>query len=405
MLPPATWRPSVRAYWEGSLCRARSAGYASTQFWTSPSRHVSLLRPGLCLALLLACGGAAPARAIGLDTYVGAFGGQSNSVVPGCTTFSLPPGHTQLFGASSGVFVPVPGLATCSVAGQFDLQTAPTGPLADGTSLNTAFNSGANTLDGSSSASANYGRLASAASAAFGGASNGLIVKGAEAYGLFTDTLTFTSPSVAAGAFGTVLLTFSIDGLLTYSTAAPGTSGTGNVQLSWAKTGGGLGDAAGVTLNATVTSPVALPSVVVASGNSLAGITQAAGSVAIDADLKTVPIPFLFGSAFDLALGLQAWAQPGPDGTINASFGSTALLSAIEVFGPGGAPVTDFAIGAGSGSLYTATGVVPVPEPSVLALLLLAGLGFAARPGARRAASRSPCRGNACQVRSQPSAQ
>jgi hypothetical protein len=61
-----------------------------------------------------------------------------------------------------------------------------------------------------------------------------------------------------------------------------------------------------------------------------------------------------------------------------------AVLTRIDVFDANGAPIGDFKIDAASGSIYSANGVSPVPEPAPLAafltgLAVLAGMSHRLR--------------------------
>ena len=296
------------------------------------------------------------ANAANLEVFVGAYGGQSAG--PGCSTYSLPSNHSPYFGASNGVFVPVPGLAPCGVAGSNVAATSASGPLSNSNAINTSFNAGTNTVTGSTSASAQYGLLTSTSDLSFTGASNGNLVKGSEGYGIFADTLTVTSGSAANGSAGQIRFTYQLTGSM-QMTGSSIFSGTGDVGLWYRFNNGVNAPFFSTVLHSQVTNSAFTPSVILGTGNTMSGITTAAGSLSVNASMITVLLPFTFGSAFDFSTGLQTYAQPGSGNTIDMSL-FTAYLAGIEVRS-GGTPV-GFNVSAQSGTTYGLNGaVVPIP--------------------------------------------
>jgi hypothetical protein len=113
----------------------------------------------------------------------------------------------------------------------------------------------------------------------------------------------------------------------------------------------------------------------------------------------TFGIPIAFGVPTDITFGLWAGVLPSSsEGLLTPSAGEVEFLTSvkltgIEVLGPSGQPLDAFSIGSGSGSLYDRNGVVPVPEPGTLVLMIAGVLGLALLH-ARRARAGVPQRVN-----------
>jgi hypothetical protein len=111
-------------------------------------------------------------------------------------------------------------------------------------------------------------------------------------------------------------------------------------------------------------------------------------------DFTGDPIAFTFGDPVSFgaqlstsvavtcaALGVGLQCLDWHNGVATSDFYSTAVLSGIRVIDSNGHPNTDFSILSASGTRYSATGVLPVPEPASVILL---GSGFATVVAERR---------------------
>jgi hypothetical protein len=304
-----------------------------------------------------------------------AVGGQSMVAGFSCATFG-PATAALSFFINVSVGVPTDGLAPCGIAGGYRTTTAALGPISDTTSINTSFNTlPVNTFVGSASANAQSGTVGAEAHGTFTGPGNGLIVKGTTSYGLFNESLTASSPLVAASGPGTIRLTFTVDGSL--SIVGPGTA---DVEFNYSlNTGPSL-----ILMRAQANSAVSVPFAIAGTGAPLTGFTAVPGSFAGSGSIDTFDLPFVWGNAFDLKFGVLASALPATGATTDINFASTATLTGIQLFS-NGQPVTNFTLASGSGTPYDANGVHPVPEPSTSALALV-GFAAIAAAGNRRGA-------------------
>lgn len=323
------------------------------------------------------------ASAVIVETYTQVVGGQS-----ACSTFVIAPPVLSRFGAF-GSGLPQGGLAACGVAGGFNLVTAPGGALNDTTSLGPTFITsgfGSGTFQGSASAKAKYGIIGAQGIASFTGATDSNTMIGADAYGRFSEALSFDPDATHPfGSVGFTQLQITIDGALTFTSLGAPSSGQGRIDLSYVQGSGPIFDifsanaGAGGTYAASATSDV--------SGFVTTIVPGVSESVSGNATVNTFLLPFLYGTPFDFDLGLLVAAGPRTQSEVDASFLATAFLSGISVFDQSGAHVNNFSITSGSGTFYDANGVhltasepgsTQVPEPTMLSLfafgLLLPGL-------------------------------
>lgn len=315
--------------------------------------------------LFLVVGATVPGRApaVSVETFVIAVGGQSQ-VGPGltCTTFGpASPGIAFFANATPGV--PIDGLGPCGVAGLFRTTTlASDGPLSDATSLSTAF--AENTFAGNSLALARTGSVLAEAHATFTGPSNSQTVEGAAAYGVATDRLTATSPSVAAGAPGSIRLRFTVDGALSIAGPTP-VGGTADVEINYSVAGG----PSFVLMRAQASRSDVVPFAITGTGAPLTGFNLEPGSFSGVGEVGSLALPIIWGSPFDFKFGVLTGAIPGTGATADVDFTRGATLTGIELFA-NGVPVQDFSIASESGTAYGANGV---PEP-LSGVMLAAGV-------------------------------
>lgn len=301
------------------------------------------------IAMMVTLGCATPGFATpSLDTFVLTVGGVSIPGPPGCTSFVTPASMSDFFG-DYGVGVPVGGLDVCGVPGGFDELTSPTGPLSDERSLDNSWIGG--TFGGTSSVVANYGRLDAQAQSDYAGDTSSLTVTGAEAFAIAADGFTITAPGIADGLSGTVVFRTTVTGGL--STSGPGSAG---LRLDYHVNAG----AAVSMLRSSVSGAASLPSLASIGGVGLAGFTRTPGVLSGSGEVATAPIPIVFGTRFEYRHGLLAYAVPTLTASVQSDF--AAAITAIEVKGPGGQTVSDFAITSDSGTVYGQGGVVAVGD-------------------------------------------
>lgn len=283
-----------------------------------------------------------------LDTFVLSVGGVSVPGPAGCTSFVTPSSLISFFG-DYGVGLPVGGLTVCGIPGGVDEQTSPTGPLSDERSLVNTWSSGA--FNGTSSVTANYGRLSSQAQANYVGDTSALTVTGAEGFTIAADGFTITSPSFANGQAGTIVFRTTVNGGL--STTGPATAG---LRLDYHVNAG----AAVSMLRASVNGAASLPAIASIGSVGIAGFTRTPGNLGGSGEVVTAAIPIVFGTRFEYRLGLLTYAVPTLTSQVQSNF--AAAITAIEVKGPGGVTVSDFAVTSDSGTAYGAGGVVAVGD-------------------------------------------
>jgi hypothetical protein len=331
----------------------------------------------LCTALawvILMLGGVMVAPVVAgssLETLVLAAAGESTY-----TTYGPPTGFYPGMFFNPGVYIPAIGLAPASVAGSFRIQDASAGPISDSTALGTTtFNSGYSTFAGSAVANAQYGQVGAGAHAVFSGIVDPSVVKGTEAYSIYHESFTPTSPTVANGINGWIQLHFAVDGTLTGN----GSDVEINLQHNMATS------SADYLLMRAGVSPGGASFLNTPLGTIPPGFTVGPNSVSGSGVLDSVWLPVVYGTEFDFTFGMLAIASPPSGSTADSNFAMTARLSGIDLYDSSGQAVTNFVITSGSGTHYDANGVdlSSVPEPASLTMALigagLAGLGLTLR--------------------------
>jgi PEP-CTERM motif len=319
------------------------------------------------LALLLLAAAAAPqAHGQSLRAYAGAVAGQISG--PGnCGTYA--PSIPEW--SNAGLTVPLGGITACGWAGGEDDRRGAHGPV---TATQSASGPAVNgTYDGSASARADYGALGVAARGLMtGGINGGQTAHQSAGFASFSDQLTFTSPLVAEGQSMQLLFGWTVSGSLSGQGVAP-YGQFANTVLSTRINGRDTSDDFGVLISGGG-NPFYSPVPRFAENGFTIANGQISGSGRVQSQfLYTVQA----GTAFTFEAALRSSVLPCCYGaTMSSDFLQSAHLSSIRVF-RNGTELADFSIDAASGSLYTAGGVVAVPEPGAGALAL-AGLAVVA---------------------------
>jgi hypothetical protein len=323
-----------------------------------------LLRLGLAFVLLVP---SAPVRAAPeVETFVLAVGGETRAVFPNpppfaCLTYMAAPPIQAFFGVH-GPFMPVDGLEPCNIAGGFELQSAPSGPIADSALLDVDFaNFNQNAFTGSADARAEHGLVGARSFGAFAGPASNLIVEGSAAFGKFRETFTITRPGIPNGSAGTLRMYFAIEGSLSVSGPPPFTS-AGDVEVAYQQDSGPVY----TLMRAQVTRSDLQPLLAVPTGfgtvfgpGEYGGFTLSAGTVSGSGEFATFPLSIVLGQPFDFALGVLAYSLPATGASVPVDFLGTARLSGIELLDAFSQPIDGFQIASGSGTLYSADGVAP----------------------------------------------
>ncbi|MHB8741674.1 MAG: VPLPA-CTERM sorting domain-containing protein [Sulfuricaulis sp.] len=321
----------------------------------------------LTMGVCLMGAAAGPACASNLQALAGAVGGQST-----CGTFSTPPPIGPLFGAIFSIGTTGNGISDCGLQGSIPDNTAASGPVTSTNSVSATVGGGPYT--GTSSASANYGTLNVAAHGVMGGITNTFGFSQSGGFGIFNDQLTFLSPTQTSGSAGSVVYTFTIGGALTTPVPNPPytAQNLGSLALKQDSFFQGNIFTANTFTGSTGT---------ILGNTSYPGFTMAAGSVKGSGQFSSVRVPFKWGTAANLTVGLAAVSFPATGSTLDAYL--NADLTGIALYDASGNPVSSFSINAASGSTYTAAGIVStVPLPTSVWLFGsgLAGLfGFTRR--------------------------
>ncbi len=323
---------------------------------------------GVSLAAISLC---ASASAASLDAYAGVIGGSGIGTVPGGCSNAPPPALS--FFSFTGLPWPVEGIAACGYSGSLDQVAAATGPLGLSKSLapvSLGSLPGSGTFDGTAQSSADYGRLGATAHAFIGtGRPGGNSMFQSIAAAKFSDTLTATSSLVAAASAGFVSYQFSVDGSMT-SLGAPEPFYFGETYMAL-----DLQHQGGPTyqvLNATVRRGGIGT---ISNRPPPAGWTTSEGSLIGGSTFFARDFPMVWGQAWDLKVGLVAWAY----GTADSNFLSTARLTGLTLYDANHNLVSEFSLSAASGTHY----VSAVPEPQTWALWLL-GLALVGGRAAHR---------------------
>jgi hypothetical protein len=215
--------------------------------------------------------------------------------------------------------------------------------------------------DGTAAAVASYGRLGASAHANIAAGVPGSPGALFESIGAarFSDSLTATSPQVASGTVGAVRYHFSVDGLST-SLGAPGPYLFGDtyVVLDVQQNTGPVYEVLNAHVGRGTTGTIS-------GGTPPAGWSSSMGSLGGSSTFFSLDLPITWGTAWDMKVGLMAWAY----GTADANFMSTAKLTGMTLFDASHSAVNTFSLTSASGTDY----VNSVPEPASV-LLMLAGL-------------------------------
>ena len=246
------------------------------------------------------------------------------------------------------------------------------GPLTSTNSVSATVGGGPYT--GTSSATSNYGTLSAAAHGTNLGVTNTLGFSQSGGFAIFNDELTFTSPTQTNGSSGSVVYTFTVDAALTTPVPTPPFASQNFAELAIQQ-----GDfVQGHVFNA---STYATSDGRVLNGPSYPGFTMSLGSVEGSGQFSSVPLPFVWGAEENLTVGLATISMPYTGATLDSHV--NGVLTRIAVYNADGSLNSNFKISAASGSVYSADGVSPIPEPQTYALLLT-GLVFVGFIASRR---------------------
>lgn len=339
-----------------------------------------MLRRAVGAALIVAASPAVHGASLRVVTDV--WGGSgSGDIGAGCTVYGAIPDLQAFFGG--GGFRVLGGNTACGYVGLTADQTAAGGPLVASQTLPpVALDASGSSFQGSAGARAGYGGLGVAASGLQVGTSGGTSATVATAAAFFGDTLTASSPVLAAGSGGFVRYVFAMDGHLD---APAGRGGEASVQLNLQHAGGPVWGLGRLTVRAG--DPAIFSAIDGSASGWALGVGTAAGAGTFGSTVHVpffgdVDLPISWGTPWDLQVGLQALSGH----TADASFLTSARLVDVQLFDALHNRVVDFSLSAASGTDYLAA----VPEPQAWALWvlgLLMGALRLARPGAQRAAN------------------
>jgi hypothetical protein len=222
---------------------------------------------------------------------------------------------------------------------------------------------------GSAQARADYWSLGVAAEATATGGSSPSTFRQAAAFASFTETLTYSSATVAPGTAGYTNFSFLIDGLLKNQPNLPYTQ-QGDINLSIrVNNGPGIWTSfAGTVVNNGTPylrgGSTGLPGSFVLSPGAFEGSAVVT---------STANFAIVWGTPFTLQVAMIASVSPCCFGTsMTADFYNSAVLDGVDAYA-GGNKVGDFIVNGSSGATLDASGVIarPVPEPSTYGLALL----------------------------------
>ena len=339
----------------------------------------------LCLFATIATPAATATGASSLSTAVGGLGGAGNSSIPlGCTSFGTPADLRSVV-PSASLAVPLGGIGSCGYTGGYRIATKASGTLSDNYSvapviLGLPGHSGA--FNGTANATAQYGSLGASAHAEIAGGIPGSPQALFETLGVarFSDTLTASSPLVAAATNGYVVYQFTVDGTLAaLGPGAPFHFGAARAELEFQHQDGPWYAPFSALQYRGSTG-------LVNNGAPPAGWTTSTGLLTGSGTVYSQQMPINWGQAWDINVALFAWAY----GTADATFLTTAKLTGLELFDANHNAITDFSLASTSGTDYLgALGVVPEPAAALLMPAGLALLGALALKRRRREVGRS----------------
>jgi hypothetical protein len=334
----------------------------------------SLLSACLLTPLLLA---ATPAHAT-VRAYAGAVAGNAgNGTLFGCAT-SGPSIAAPWF---AGIGVPTEGIAPCGLSGGIEDRTAASGPITASMSAVGPMVGNVGTFTGSAQARADHWSLGVAAEGRSTGGSSSMTYRQAAAFASFSETVLYTSPTVAAGTAGSTNFSFLIDGLLKSQPNAP-YSQQGDIALSIR-----INDGTGIwTSFAGTVINDRMPFLRGGGSFQTDGFALSPGAFEGSARVtSTANFGFVWGTPFKVEIALLTSVSPCCYGTALASdFYNTAQLDGIDAFA-GGRKIIDFEVGTSAGYRLGAAGVMarPVPEPGTYGMAAL-GLCLVAAATRRR---------------------
>lgn len=330
----------------------------------------------MAVAIVLGCSVGSAIAAPTLDVYAMVAGGQSAFGSLGgpftCATFGPDP-RADRYNPGFRVSLPTDGPG-CGVASDVHSLIGNSAPVATSAAVTAGFGQPTDlrAFDGTAAARAAYGDMGVRSAGSYGGSTDSSVVTGSTAGALQTEAFTFAG----ASGSGTFRPTFTLDGALF-------TQGRTDNQIVFSY---GIGNGPMFTTfrlqdsrgDFTIYAPggyvASYPGLTV-GGNNTSG-RLASGSVSFQLN-----VPMTFGTAVELNFAL--WAGTLPASSVgqafpsngSASFYSSVRMTGIQVLDSAGDAVPAFSVTSGSGTLYSAAGVVP--EPGTWALLLC-GLGVLA---------------------------
>lgn len=310
-----------------------------------------------------------------LTAFAGVVGGAGR--VGSCGGTNMP---AELgFFALSLPFAKPEGVAACGYSGGFSTLSATVGPLMNSRSVapvRVEYPDNGTTFDGSANSVARYASLGASARANISDVvGNGDALFSSLAAATFTDFITASSPLVADASRGFIRYQFSVDGSLSSLGAqAPFFFGDTYALLSISQD---RAPTLGI-MNATVGRGRLGR---ISNGAPPAGWTTSMGQLSGQSTFYSLDMPMVWGTPWELKVGLLAWAY----GRADADFLTTAKITGVEMFDAARAPVTTFTLSSESGVNY-ADPTTTVPEPSAFASMLLGVVGMAAVGFHRRTA-------------------
>ena len=243
---------------------------------------------------------------------------------------------------------------------------------------------------GAAAARAAYGDIGVRSAGSYSGSTDASVVAGSAAGALQTEAFAFSGAS-GSGIFRP---TFTLDGALF-------TQGRTDNQIVFSYSIGSgpmrttfrLQDSRGdFTIYAPGGYVASYPGISVSGDNTSGRLASGSASFQID-------VPMTFGTALELNFAL--WAGTLPASSVgqafasngSASFYSSARMTGMQVLDSGGNAVPAFSVTSGSGTLYSAAGVVPEPGTwlllgSGLWVLALRSRGQSARWWSKAASGR-----------------